>query len=159
MKKTTLESIFESNAIPFRNVYEAAQNVVQDYMTKENVSIEAVASALGTTKGYLYGLLDPKQDTKALSVDRVIELSVLTGDSRIIDVMKETAKIKEDENETDICALGNLTMQVQVHTGALSSTVIEAVEDGEIDEIEKKNIRKKALSEIKKLQEIIEMVE
>lgn len=85
-----LDDIFTDEQLPNLKVYEAAQTVVKDYMEREHKKIEYVADKLGTTKGYLYASLDPKQTHKPLSIDRIMTITKLTGDNRILEeVAKE----------------------------------------------------------------------
>lgn len=80
-----LDDLFDSEEIPKEDIYRAAQKVVKNYMDKTNKKIEFVAGELGTTKGYLYSSLDPKQTNKPLSIDRIIDITKLTEDYRIIE--------------------------------------------------------------------------
>lgn len=155
--KTNLDDMFGSDPTPFRNVYEAAQIVVNDYTVLHNCKIEKVAEQLGTTRGYLYAMLDPNQTHRPLSVDRVIEITALTGDTRIIDAIKEASKISDDHLECSFTELMMATIKIQSHTGALSETLFKSLEDGELDDKEREQIRKAAITEISALYEIIGM--
>lgn len=151
-----LDQIFGGDPLPFRTVYEAAQMVVRDYMEANNCKIGKVAELLGTTEGQLYAVLDPKQTHKPLSVDRVIELTTLTGDNRIIDAMGHAIKTPDEER----CSAHKIfmaTLSVQSHTGELSTVLSKAMEDGELDENERDTIRKKAMDEMGALQEIVNL--
>lgn len=152
---TVLDEIFGGDPLPFRTVYEAAQVVVRDYMEANNCKIGKVAELLGTTDGQLYAILDPKQTHKALSVDRVIELTALTGDHRIIDAIREASKISDTPRECNITEIMMVGLKIQSHTGSLSETLFEAVKDGEIDEKEGERIRRQAMDEITALYSII----
>jgi hypothetical protein len=153
--KTTLDEIFGDDPLPFRGVYETAQIVVRDYMTKHNCKIESVAAKLGTTANHLYNVLDPKQTHRPLSVDRVIELTILTGDPRIIDAMKESGKIRDGASCT-IIEVMRATLDVQSHTGELSKSLNDAIADGEIDETERAHLRKVATDELGALHAVLE---
>lgn len=152
-----LDEIFGGDPLPFRTVYEAAQLVVRDYMEVNNCKIGKVAELLGTTDGHLYSILDPKQTHKSLSVDRVVELTALTEDHRIIDAIKEASKISEERTECSISDIMMVGLKIQSHTGSLSQTLFEAVKDGEIDEKEGERIRRQAMDEITALYSIIGM--
>lgn len=153
----SLEKIFGDDTAPFRTVYEMAQAVVDDYMTLHNCKIEKVAELLGTTKGYLYGTLDPNQTHRPLSVDRVIEITNLTGDHRIIDAIKQASKVQGENAECSITEIMMVGLKIQSHTGSLSETLFEAVKDGKIDEKEGERIRRMAVDEISALYTIIGM--
>ena len=153
--KTTLDEIFGDDPLPFRGVYETAQIVVRDYMTKHNCKIERVAEQLGTTANHLYNVLDPKQTHRPMSVDRVIELTILTGDTRIIDAMKESGKIRDGASCT-IIEVMRATLDVQSHTGELSKSLNDAIADGEIDEAERAHLRKVATDELGALHAVLE---
>lgn len=152
-----LDEIFGGDPLPFRTVYEAAQLVVRDWMEANNCKIGKVAELLGTTDGHLYSILDPKQTHKPLSVDRVIELTVLTGDHRIINAIKEASKVSDEHLECSISDIMMATLKIQSHTGSLSETLFEAVSDGEIDDKEREKIRRLAMDEISALYTIIGM--
>lgn len=153
----SLEKMFGDDTAPFRTVYESAQAVVNDYMTLHNCKIEKVAEQLGTARGYLYGMLDPNQTNRPLSVDRIIEITNLTGDHRIIDAIKEASKTSEERTECSISDIMMVGLKIQSHTGSLSQTLFEAVKDGEIDEKEGERIRRQAMDEITALYSIIGM--
>lgn len=153
----TLDEIFGGDPLPFRHVYETAQIVVRDYMTKNNCKIEVVAEQLGTTANHLYNVLDPKQTHRPLSVDRVIDITALTGDTRVLDAIKEASKISDEHMECSFTELMMATIKIQSHTGALSETLFKSLEDGELDEKEREQIRKAAITEISALYEIIGM--
>lgn len=155
--KTNLDDMFGSDPVPFRNVYEAAQVVVNDYTVLHNCKIEKVAEQLGTTRGYLYAMLDPNQTHRPLSVDRVIEITNLTEDHRIIDAMKEASRIAESDVQCTITEIMMATLKVQAHTGSLSETLFDAISDGEIDDKERERIRRMAMDEISALYTIIGM--
>lgn len=157
MKNTLLDEIFGGDPLPFRTVYEAAQMVVRDYMESQNCKIGKVAELLGTTDGHLYAVLDPKQTHKPLSVDRVIELTALTGDHRIIDAIKEASNVSDENVECSVTDIMMVGLKIQSHTGSLSETLFEAVKDGEIDEKERDRIRRLAMDEITSLYSIIGM--
>jgi len=151
----TLDELFGDDPLPFRGVYETAQIVVRDYMTKHNCKIECVAEQLNTTPRHLYNVLDPKQTHRPMSVDRVIELTILTGDPRIIDAMKESGKIRGGES----CSIHEVmiaTLNVQSHTGELSKSLNAAIADGEIDEAERAHLRKLATDELGALHAVLE---
>lgn len=153
--KTPLDEIFGGDPLPFRHVYETAQIVVRDYMAKHNIKIERVAEQLNTTGNHLYNVLDPRQTHRPLSVDRAIEITILTGDTRIIEAMKESAKIHNGASCT-IIEVMSATLDVQSHTGELSKTLNDAIADGELDEAERIRLRKVATDELGALHRVIE---
>ena len=143
-----LDDIFGQEELPNLEIYKAAQLVVKDYMDKNAKKIEWVAEKLGTTKGYLYAQLEPARTDKPLSVDRVIALTELTGDMRIIEEMakkfgytlcKPDTAPQESNDPITIVMLKALGLEeVQ---GDLAHTVKDAIEDGKIDEEEKRAIK------------------
>ncbi len=85
-----LNNIFDTEEIPNYKVYEAAHQVVADFMERNRCKIDVVAAELGTTTGVLYRQLNPKDTTMPLSIDRVMAITKLTGDNRILEeVSKE----------------------------------------------------------------------
>lgn len=153
--KNVLDEIFGGDPMPFRHVYETAQIVVRDYMAKHNCKIEVVAGLLGTTDNHLYNTLDPKQTHRPLSVDRVIEITALTGDTRILEAMKTAV----NPHNGKTCAIHEVmiaTLDVQTHTGELSKTLNSAIADGELDDAERARLRKVATDELGALHRVIE---
>lgn len=154
-----LDDIFGGEAVPFHHVYEAAQIVVKDYMVTNNVKIDAVSEQLGTTAGYLRGILDPKQTLKPLSVDKAIEISLLTGDRRILDAIGSAVDNHNNCSRHGVDHLVKKTLALQADTGDLSAEVLESVKDNVIDAKERKRIRKKAIQQMKTAQEILAFTE
>lgn len=151
----SLEEMYGDDTVPFRTVYETAQSVVEDYMKLHSCKMQKVAELLGTTKGYLYAMLDPNQTHRPLSVDRVIEITNLTGDTRILESMKTAI----DHHVGKVCAIHEVmiaTLDVQTHTGELSKTLNAAIADGEIDDAERARLRKVATEELGALHRVIE---
>lgn len=150
-----MEEMFGGDPIPFRHVYETAQIVVHDYMKKNNKKISFVADMLNTTEKYLRHMLDPNQTHRPLSVDRVIEITALTGDTRILEAMKTAV----NPHSGDTCAIHEVmiaTLDVQTHTGELSKTLNAAIADGELDDAERARLRKVATDELGALHRVIE---
>ncbi len=150
-----LDDIFDSEELPNSSIYRTAQKVVRDLMEREGKKIEWVAAQLGTTKGYLYASLDPNQTQKPLSVDRVVAISELSGDVRIVEEMARLfgytlcrPDVRKDPATPMSVAVKTLQME-QAH-GELAGEVRESIEDGVIDEEEKRKIRDKAY-ELRKL--------
>lgn len=57
---------------------------------KNRCKIDLVAAELGTTTGVLYRQLNPKDTTMPLSIDRIMAITKLTADNRILEeVAKE----------------------------------------------------------------------
>lgn len=80
-----LSKIFDEEELPNYKIYETAQLVVHDYMDKKNCKVDAVAAELGTTSGTLYRQLNPKDTLMPLNIDRILAISRLTKDNRIIE--------------------------------------------------------------------------
>lgn len=157
-----LDDIFGQEELPNLEIYKAAQRVVKDYMDKNAKKIEWVAEKLGTTKGYLYAQLEPARTDKPLSVDRVIALTELTGDMRIIEEMAKKfgyTLCKPDVQpgkKADAIDLAIKTLQLEALHGELASDVEDAIQDGVVDENEKKRVREKAYRIRKQAAEIEE---
>jgi len=142
-----LDDIFGQEELPNLDVYQTAQKVIKDFMDKEYKKIEWVAEKLGTTKGYLYAQLEPNRTDKPLSVDRVIAITELTDDVRIIEAMAkkfgytlckpETSK-KEFNDPIFTVVINSLSLEEL--QGDLAKSIKEAIKDGVIDKKEKKEI-------------------
>ena len=157
-----LDDIFGQEELPNLEIYKAAQLVVRDYMERNAKKIEWVAEKLGTTKGYLYANLEPARTDKPLSVDRVIALTELTGDMRIIEEMAKKfgyTLCRPDvqvDKKADAMDLAIKTLQLEALHGELASDVEDAIQDGVVDEDEKKRVREKAYRIRKQAAEIEE---
>jgi len=157
-----LDDIFGQEELPNLEIYKAAQLVVRDYMERNAKKIEWVAEKLGTTKGYLYANLEPARTDKPLSVDRVIALTELTGDMRIIEEMAKKfgyTLCRPDvqvDKKADAMDLAIKTLQLEALHGELASDVEDAIQDGVVDENEKKRVREKAYRIRKQAAEIEE---
>ena len=145
-----MDELFGYEELPNLSIYRTAQKVVRDYMQKVSKKIEWVAEKLGTTKGYLYAQLEPARTDKPLSVDRVMEITRLTGDMRIIEEMaKEFGYVLckpgdlEKENADPMIVVIK-TLDLENANGDLAKVVKEAVKDGVLDEEEKKRIKERA---------------
>ena len=155
-----IDDIFSDEELPNLRVYEMAQRVVKDFMDRECKKIEYVASKLGTTKGYLYASLDPKQIHKPLSIDRIMDITKLTGDNRIIEVIASEfdlitiCKYKARSTTSDINVLVD---KANIENSDVFREVKKAIEDGVIDKEEQMSILKeieeaqKANAELKDL--------
>lgn len=80
-----LDDIFGGNDIPKEEIYRETQKVIKRYMNKTNKKIEYVSQELGTTAGYFRKQIDPNQPDRPLSIDKIIDITRLTGDTKIIE--------------------------------------------------------------------------
>ena len=162
-----LDDIFGENEIPNWNIYRAAQRVVKTYMEKTNKKIDYVARELGTTQGYLRKQLDPNQPDRPLSIDRVISITKLTGDYRILE---EIAKefdfvLVPRKQEASNGNINDLADEANIENNDVFRVIKIALKDGiiskeerkailkEIDEAQKANAKLKFLIENLKVEE------
>jgi len=145
-----IDDLFGGEELPNKEIYQAAQNVVRRIMEKEGKKIEWVAAQLGTTKGYLYASLDPYQTHKPLSVDRAVSITELSGgDMAIIETMAKHfgyVLVKADakaEGSADAMTVAVKTLELEQLHGELAKEVKDAVEDGILDDGERKAIRER----------------
>ncbi len=154
----TLDNLFEyEDATPYRTVYETAHQVVNDYLKYENRKISYMAEKLGIGTSLLYKKLDPKQTHKPLSIDLAIDITRITGDNRILNAM-ENVVTDEEEIESDPFALNMKAVDLSVVLGEFSKEVLTATEDDEIDDDEKKRIRKALNGIIKEANEALKFI-
>lgn len=155
-----LNSIFDTDELPNHKVYEAAQKVVADYMEKIRCKIDVVAAELGTTTGVLYRQLNPKDTTMPLSIDRVMAITKLTGDNRILEEIVrefELIVIKRRCEKARAADLNVLVDKANIENSDVFRVVKSAIEDGKIDKEDKEKIIKeideaqKANAELKDL--------
>jgi len=155
-----LDEMFEDEQLPNVKVYEMAQTVVRDFMEKEHKKIDYVAQKLGTTRGYLYASLDPKQTHKPLSIDRIMDITRLTGDNRIIEVIanefdlvavckyKGEAKIKDISLLVDMANMENSDVFRVVKLAIADNVITKEERESilkEIDEAQRANAELKDL--------------
>ena len=140
-----LDDIFDDEQLPNIKVYEIAQQVVKDLMEKEHKKIDYVAAKLGTTKGYLYASLDPKQTNKPLSIDRILDITKLTDDKRIIEVIAnqfDMVVIPKKQATANILDINVLVDKANIENADVFREIKIAISDGIIDENEQKRILK-----------------
>jgi len=140
-----LDDLFNSEEIPKEEVYREAQKVIRAYMDKNNKKIEFVAGELGTTKGYLYASIDPNQTAKPLSIDRIIDITRLTGDKRIVEMIAhEVGMLAVEEIETSISLkdINHLVDIANIEGSDVFKTAKIALENDAIDADEKRQILK-----------------
>jgi hypothetical protein len=140
-----LDDIFDDEQLPNTRVYEMAQTVVRDFMQKEYKNIDFVAQKLGTTRGYLYASLDPKQTHKPLSIDRIMDITKLTCDNRIIEVIAnefDLIAIGKQKSEATTKDLNILADIANIENNDVFKEVKKDLEDGIIDRDEQKRILK-----------------
>lgn len=153
-----LDRLFDTDEIPNYKVYEIAHQVVSDYMELKRCKIDLVATELGTTTGVLYRQLNPKDTQMPLSIDRIIAITRLTKDHRIIEEINkefdliaiprvfENAKLSNINLLVDIANIENndvfKIIKMSMANGVISSEEQEAIVK-EIDEAQKANAQLK----------------
>lgn len=140
-----LNDIFDTDELPNHKVYEAAQKVVADYMEKIRCKIDVVAAELGTTTGVLYRQLNPKDTTMPLSIDRVMAITKLTCDNRILEEIArefELIVIKRRCEKARAADLNVLVDKANIENSDVFRVVKSAIEDGKIDKEDKEKILK-----------------
>ena len=153
-----LDKLFDTDEIPNYKVYEIAHQVVSDYMELKRCKIDLVATELGTTTGVLYRQLNPKDTQMPLSIDRIIAITRLTKDHRIIEEINkefdliaiprvcENAKLSDINLLVDIANIENNDVfkitKMAIANGVISSEEQEAILK-EIDEAQKANAQLK----------------
>ncbi|BCD61728.1 hypothetical protein NrS5_24 [Nitratiruptor phage NrS-5] len=142
-----IDDIFGYDELPNIKIYKTAQAVIKDYMDRERKKIEWVAEKLGTTKGYLYAQLEPNRTDKPLSVDRVMAITELTGDTRIIEAMAKEfgytlckPETNPQKSDDPVIAVTLQAFSLEEAQGSLAKTIKEAIADGILDEAEKSQI-------------------
>lgn len=153
-----LDKIFNTDEMPNYKVYEMAHQVVSDYMELKRCKIDLVATELGTTTGVLYRQLNPKDTQMPLSIDRIIAITRLTKDHRIIEEINKEfdliaiPRVCENANLSDINLLVDIAnienndvfkiTKMSIANGVISSEEQAAILK-EIDEAQKANAQLK----------------
>lgn len=156
-----LDSIFGEDEIPNYKVYEAAHEVVADYMKKKNCKIDLVAVELGTTTGVLYRQLNPKDMLMPLSIDRIIAITRLTSDNRILqEIAKEfdMVLVKKASRSVKISDLGLLVDIVNIENNDVFKEVKISIADDVITREEQLKILKEINEEQSKMEELRQTV-
>jgi len=144
-----LNEIFKDIEIPTEEIYREAQIVVKFYMDKTGKKIDYVAQQLGTTAGYLRPILDPNQHSKPLSIDKIIDITKLTGDDRIIKKIAHkldgvfVRKLKVGATLKD---LSSLCDEVMIEDNELFLSIKTGTADGDFD-LDETNISLKELDD------------
>jgi len=140
-----LNDIFSADEMPNHKVYEAAQKVVSDYMEKHRCKIDVVAAELETTTGTLYRQLNPKDTFMPMSIDRIMAITRLTGDIRILEVIAsdfDLVVIPKKHEKAKISDLNLLVDVANIENGDVFKEVKSAMADGVIDKPERERILK-----------------
>ena len=153
-----LDRLFDTDEIPNYKVYEIAHQVVSDYMELKRCKIDLVATELGTTTGVLYRQLNPKDTQMPLSIDRIIAITRLTKDHRIIEEINKEfdliaiPRVSENANLSDINLLVDIAnienndvfkiTKISIANGVINSEEQAAILK-EIDEAQKANAQLK----------------
>ena len=141
-----LDDMFEAgHELPNQSVYMVAQQVIKEYMERVHRDIDFVSEKLGTTKGYLYKQLDPKQTHRPLSIDRVMAITQLTGDKRILEEITKSfdlVVIPKKQSETDMSDLNLLVDIANMENNDVFAVIKKAMADGIIDAEEFERIMK-----------------
>lgn len=153
-----LDRLFDTDEIPNYKVYEIAHQVVSDYMELKRCKIDLVATELGTTTGVLYRQLNPKDTQMPLSIDRIIAITRLTKDHKIIEEINKEfdliaiPRVCENANLSDINLLVDIAnienndvfkiTKMSIANGVISSEEQAAILK-EIDEAQKANAQLK----------------
>lgn len=154
----TLDDIFGDNELPIEEVYRTAQKVVKAYMDKENKKIDYIARELSTTQKRFYKALDPNQPEHPLSVDRIIQLTRLTKDTRIVEKIAHEVgmiAIPCTKVEVTIQSIHNLVDISNIESSDVFREAKEDLADGNITNDEKSQI----LKEIKEAQTALFVLE
>lgn len=149
-----LNNIFDVEDMPNHKIYETCQMVIQDYMERKHCKIGLVAAELETTTGVLYRQLNPKDYQMSLSIDRIVAITKLTGDTRIIEVLanefdqvlvckkKAQAKTSDINLLVDVANLENADVFRAVKIAIADNIITEDERNAilkEIDEAQKAN--------------------
>lgn len=140
-----LNNIFSADEMPNHKVYEAAQKVVSDYMEKHRCKIDVVAAELETTTGTLYRQLNPKDTLMPMSIDRIMAITRLAGDTRILEVIAsdfDLVVIPKKHEKAKISDLNLLVDVANIENGDVFKEVKSAMADGVIDKPERERILK-----------------
>ena len=140
-----LNDIFASDELPNFKIYEVAHKVVADYMEKKRCKIDLVASELETTTGVLYRQLNPKDTQMPLSIDRIIAITKLTNDKRIIEEINKEFNlitIPETSYKSTSRDLNILVDISNIENNDVFKIIKKAVEDEKITVSEKEEILK-----------------
>ena len=140
-----LNDIFASDELPNFKIYEVAHKVVADYMEKRRCKIDLVASELETTTGVLYRQLNPKDTQMPLSIDRIIAITKLTNDKRIIEEINKEFDLVSVPIVKENSTISNINILVDIaniENNDVFKIIKKAVEDKIITNDEKNEILK-----------------
>lgn len=138
--------------MPLEDIYRISQKVVRAHCSKNHKNMLWISGLLGTKEKTFYSMLDPNQPNATLSINKIIEITKLTSDTRIIEAIAHEAGMLAIQNTQVTVTLSDinaLTDMANIEGADVFKEVKLALADGEITQDEK-NI---ALKEIKEAQE------
>jgi len=109
-----IDTLFNTDELPNAKVYETAHRVVADYMERHRCKIDVVAAELGTTTGVLYRQLNPKDTQMPLSIDRVMAITKLTNDNRILEIVASEFDLMLIEKHQDKAKASDINLLVDI---------------------------------------------
>ena len=140
-----LTNIFASDELPNFKIYEVAHKVVSDYMEKKRCKIDLVASELETTTGVLYRQLNPKDTQMPLSIDRIIAITKLTNDKRIIEGINKEFDLVSVPIVKENSTISNINILVDIaniENNDVFKIIKKVLEDDKITIAEKEEVLK-----------------
>ena len=145
-------------------VTKAMKESIRDYCLTNSLGREDMADELGIAKGTLDNKLKLSNMISFFTAEEILEVCEITDDNAALKAMcKERGLVVFDPIETmpnggDVMSeLLMGVLNIDVETGGLSRLVLEALEDGEIDSEESKNISD-VLSSLRSIERKLEVM-
>lgn len=148
-----------SRIAPFpADVYDAAQRVCQEYRHGTVEGIPAVAGKMGVPAGTLYNKLNPHESSHhKLTVQDLIQLTVITGDLRAMQALARTMNCVlfpvPDYTGLSDMALVEMLAEIQVESGQFYAALQAGFKDGTLQTHEYAEIEREALEWVGKIAE------
>jgi hypothetical protein len=140
------------------NTKDAAYHTVHDY---EGGS-ESLGPRVGISAAVLRNKVNPHNETHRLALDEAVRISVVTGDSRMLDAFAaELGRVTVEiptAGTSDMDVLSD-TCSLVTQVGQYMQTIHTALSDGKVDGKEIKAIRQQAIEAMSKVATLVACLE
>lgn len=142
------------------DVFEAAYRVAHDFQPNGAVGL---ARLMGKNPGTLLNKLNPHQETHLLSLADAVQMSTITGDTRILQAFADTLgcavfALPDGGFACDAELIG-LILKRDQRNGEFARALDRALADGRISRAEARELRRWGLTVITSVMELISRLE
>lgn len=140
------------------NTKDAAYHTVHDYAGGS----ESLGPRVGISAAVLRNKVNPHNETHRLALDEAVRISVVTGDTRMLDAFAaELGRVTVEipaAGTSDMDVLSD-TCSLVTQVGQYMQTIHTALSDGKVDNKEIKAIRQQAIEAMSKVATLVACLE